>query len=268
MGVVVLTPLEGRPTENRPPRPGVNPPRATATGGTVHPPAVTTTPPPSARESQRRATALLQQGEAEAASRAFDALVMSNPLYEPRPSDLNPEALAAFRTSQRLILPVKTQRDFELAKAALAAGDPDRALAYANEAKAIIDRRLADTPPQLREQLNALIAQATEDIAATNEIVYTDADRDVVPPRQLTRQMPITGPTGVPANRVGWLDMIIGRDGTVERVKLNTPLNRHHERMIVSPAKAWKFRPATKAGRAVRYRISIKVNLPESGTDF
>ena len=62
--------------------------------------------------------------------------------------------------------------------------------------------------------------------------------------------------------------MIIGRDGSVEHVKLNTPLNRHHERMIVSPAKAWKFRPATKAGRTVRYRISVKVNLPESGTDF
>ncbi len=59
----------------------------------------------------------------------------------------------------------------------------------------------------------------------------------------------------MPPNRVGWLDMIIGRDGRVEHVKLNTPLNRHHERMIVSPAKAWKFRPATKAGRPVRYRI-------------
>ena len=39
-------------------------------------------------------------------------------------------------------------------------------------------------------------------------------------------------------------------DGSVEHVKLNTPLNRHHERMIVSPAKAWQFRPATKGGRA------------------
>ena len=91
---------------------------------------------------------------------------------------------------------------------------------------------------------------------------------DVIPPRQLTRQMPVTGPVGVPPNRVGWLEMIIGRDGSVENVKLHTPLNRHHERMIVSPAKAWRYRPATKAGRPVRYRIMVKVNLPESGTDF
>jgi hypothetical protein len=250
VGVVTITPHEGRPTD-----------------GTTRPPAVTA-PAVSARESQRRASDLLRQGEAEAASRAFDALVMSNPLYEPRTSDLNPEALAAFRSSQRLILPVKAQRNYELATAALASGDADRALALASEAKAIIDRRLADTPPQLRDQLNAVIAQANEAIAATNEIVYTEADTDVVPPRQLTTQMPVTGPIGVPPHRVGWLDMIIGRDGRVEHVKLTTPLNRHHERMIVSPAKAWKFRPATKGGRPVRYRIMLKVNLPESGTDF
>jgi hypothetical protein len=54
----------------------------------------------------------------------------------------------------------------------------------------------------------------------------------------------------------------------VENVRLHTPLNRHHERMIVSPAKAWRYRPATKNGRPVRYRILVKVNLPESGTDF
>ena len=140
----------------------------------------------------------------------------------PRTSDLNPEALAAFRASQRLILPVKVQRNYELASTALASGDADRALALASEAKAIIDRRLAD-PPQLREQLNALIAQANEAIAASNEIVYTGADTDVIPPRQLTRQMPVAGPIGVP-HRVGWLDMLIGRDGSVEHVKLTTPL--------------------------------------------
>ena len=61
--------------------------------------------------------------------------------------------------------------------------------------------------------------------------------------------------------------MIIGRDGTVENVTFHTPLNRHHERMIVSAAKAWRYRPATRNGRPVRYRILVKVNLPESGTN-
>jgi hypothetical protein len=266
VGIVVVTPGNRQPTTGETPRPGSGTPSATATVGIGRAPSAPTAPP-SPRESERRAASLLAQGRAAAASMAFDALVMSNPLYEPRTSDLSPEALAAFRTSQKLMLPMVAQRGYDLAKSALAAGDPDRALAHAKEAAAIIDRRLAETPPQLRDQVVALMAQATEAAAALNEIVYTEADLDVIPPRQLTTQMPVTGPIGVPANRVGWLDMIIGRDGTVERVKLNTPLNRHHERMIVSAAKAWKFRPASKGARSVRYRITVKINLPESGTN-
>ena len=270
-GVVVVTPLEGRATENDPPRPAANPLRATATAGVTAPPRGSRTPPPaspSPRDSERRATSLLAQGQTALASMAFDSLVMSNPLYEPKTSDLSPEALATFRASQRQLLPSIAQRTFDRAKAALDSGDPDRALGLARDAMTIIDRRFADIPAQLRQDVLDLIDQATAAAAAANEIVYTEADVDVVPPRQLTRQMPVTGPVGVPPNRVGWLEMIIGRDGSVENVKLHTPLNRHHERMIVSPAKAWRYRPASKGGRPVRYRIMVKVNLPESGTDF
>lgn len=199
---------------------------------------------------------------------AFDALVMSNPLYEPKTTDLTPEALSAFRTSQRLMLPVIARRDYDRAKAALDSGDPDRALALAREAMSIIDRRLPDTPPQLREAVQDLVEQAKLAAAEANEIIYSEADTDVIPPRPLSRQMPVTGPIGVPPNRVGWLDMVIDRDGSVFFVKLTTPLNRHHERMIVSPAKAWRYQPATKNRKPVMYRIRVKVNLPESGTDF
>jgi hypothetical protein len=199
---------------------------------------------------------------------AFDALVMSNPLYEPRTTDLTPEALGAVRTSQRLLLPMIAQRNYDRAKAALDGSDADRALALGQETLAILNRPLADAPPQLREQVDDLIEQATAAAAVANEIIYTEADADVIPPRPLSRQMPVTGPIGVPPNRVGWLEMVIGRDGTVAFVKLHTPLNRHHERMIVSPAKAWRYRPAMKNGRRVMYRILVKVNLPESGTEF
>ena len=150
---------------------------------------------------------------------------------------------------------------------ALAAGDGERALSLARVGLAIADRRIADVPAQLREQLVDLIERATAAVAVQDQIVYNEVDTDVIPPQPLTRQMPQTGPIGVPPNRVGTLEMIIGRDGIVENVRLHTPLNRHHERMIVSPAKAWRYRPATRNGRPVRYRILVKVNLPESGTN-
>ena len=260
-GVVVATPIEGPPTGE--------PPKAGSTGARPTDTIVVAPTPPAAslRESERRAASLLEQGRTVAAAMAFDALVMRNPLYEPRTSDLTPEALSAFRASQRLQLPGIAQRNYEQGKAALAAGDADRALALAKEAMGILDKRVGEFRPQLREDVKDLLEQARIAVTAVNEIIYSETDPGVIPPRPLSAQMPLTSPIGIPPNRVGWLDMVINRDGTVFSVKLHTPLNRHHERMIVSPAKAWLYRPATRNGRTVMCRILVKVNLPESGTE-
>jgi hypothetical protein len=222
----------------------------------------------SPRESQRRATALIAQGQTTEAGIVFDALLLSNPLYEPNPTELTPEALATFRTSQRLLLPNVAQKDYERGRTALTAGDPDRALSLAKEAATILDRRVSEVLPQLREQVQRLVEDATAAKAAADEIVYTANDKGVIPPRELSRQFPMTPPVGVPPSRVGTLEMIIGRDGSVEFVHLITPLNRYHERMVVSAAKAWRYRPATRNGRPVRFHLTVKINLPESGTDY
>jgi hypothetical protein len=63
---------------------------------------------------------------------------------------------------------------------------------------------------------------------------------------------------------VGQLEMVIGRDGVVEVIRLHTPLNRFHERMIVSAAKAWRYEPATRRGLPVRFRLFRTINLPEN----
>jgi hypothetical protein len=217
------------------------------------------------RESERRAAALLAQGQAAEAAMVFDSLLLANPLYEPKPTDLTPESLAAFRASQKVLLPVLAQRGYERARTALAAGDPERAWSTARETAAILERTSGD--PAFRQQVQQLIEEATTARAATDEIIYTSKDNGVVPPRPLSRQFPNATPNGVPPHRVGTLEMVIGKDGTVEFVKLHTPLNRYHERMIVSAAKAWQYRPATKGGRPVKYRLTVTINLPENGTD-
>jgi hypothetical protein len=245
-------------------------PKAEATLGAS---TVIISPPPStgsltSRDHERRARELAAAGRLDEASDAFDRLLLNNPLYEPRTNEITPEALAAFRKSQRTVLPSKALSDYDKGRAALAGGDYDAALRLAREGLAIADKRPDWVSPQVRDQLEDLIEAAQFAAATATEIIYSEADLDVIPPRQLSRQMPVNGPVGVPPNRVGWLDMIINKDGTVFQVKLHTPLNRHHERMIVSPAKAWLFRPATRNGKTVMYRIKVKVNLPESGTDF
>jgi len=255
--------LEPPRAENRPAVPDLSgrtsiPARATAIAATN----------PVPRDSERRAAALLAQGQTVKAAMVFDALVLANPLYEPNPTDLTPESLGAFRASQKVLLPVIAVRNYDRARTALASGDVDRALALGREVAAILDRPLADPPPNLREQVRELLDRATAARAAADEIVYTVTDTGIVHPRPISRQFPATTPIGVPPHRVGTLEMVIGKEGTVEQVKLHTPLNRYHERMIVSAAKAWLYRPATRNGRAVRFRLTVKVNLPESGTDY
>jgi len=49
----------------------------------------------------------------------------------------------------------------------------------------------------------------------------------------------------------------------VETVKLDTPVNGYHDRMIVSAAKAWHYRPAMRKGRPVRYSMVMSITLPD-----
>jgi hypothetical protein len=221
----------------------------------------------AARDSERRAAALIADGQAEEASMVFDGLIMANPLYEPKASDLTPEALATFRASRKLLLPTIALRDYDRAKRALTAGDPDRALALGHQVSAILNHLDTDPSPTLRGNVQELVEKATAAKLAVDEVVYSAKDPGVVPARPLSRQFPATGPIGVPPNRVGVLEMVIGKQGDVEFVKLYTPLNRYHERMVVSAAKAWRYVPATKNGRPVRFKLTVTINLPESGTD-
>ncbi len=183
VGVVTITPLEGRPTDGD----------AIATSGRVRPPAVTPTPSLSPRESQRRAAELLRQGEADGRVQSVRCARDFEPAL--RAADIGPEPRGAGRVSHQSEADPAGEGSARLRpRASRPRRRRPRPCARLRQ-RSQGDHRPpngVDTPPQLREQLNALIAQATEAIATTNEIVYTEADTDVVPPRQLTTQMPIT----------------------------------------------------------------------------
>ncbi len=270
----------------RPPRPAQpnGRTRGTATqNGTVEHHVVSTNPsgtpsrpaPPgpspsaiaAARETERRAAALIAEGQTQQAAMIFDALVMANPLYEPRNEEITPEALAAFRASRKVLLPAIAARDYDRAKSALSAGDPDHAMALGNQVIAILDRLEGEPAPNLRRNTVELIEKAGTAQLSAEDIVYSERDAGVVPPRLLSRGFPSRPPFDVPPNRVGKLDVIVGKAGDVEFLKLYTPLNRYHERVIVPAVKAWRYKPAMKNGKAVRFRLSVTINLPESGTD-
>jgi hypothetical protein len=222
---------------------------------------------PAPEDLANRAAGLIEEGKMADASTVFDALVFTYPLYEPDPNRLTAAALTMLGASRRLLLPRIAARDYDRAKDALAGGDVDGALDLGRQVSAILQRLdPSAVPPELDGRVRRLLSEATAVRSIPEQTVYSGRDVEVVPPRPLSRQLPAAPPFGVPHHRIGVLDMVIGTRGDVEVVKLHTPLNRYHERMIVSAAKAWRYRPALKEGKPVRFRLSILVNLPESGS--
>ena len=60
---------------------------------------------------------------------------------------------------------------------------------------------------------------------------------------------------------IGTIEVVVDEQGDVVKFKMISPANRYHERMLVSAAKMWKFRPAYKDGQPVRYRTRVRLTI-------
>ena len=213
----------------------------------------------------RRAARLLASGRADEAQHIFDFITMTQPLADPAGMSLGPDAARAFRASRRVLLPVLAEREAQLARGALEAGDFDRAVSVGTRALAMLNDPDVGTPPSpLLATIGRVVARASAAKAAEEDRIYTLADLGVTPPAALSRQLPIAMPPGVSRQMLGTIEMVIDREGQVEAVRLHTPLNRYHERMIVSAAKAWRYKPALRNGKPVRFSLLVSITLPES----
>jgi outer membrane biosynthesis protein TonB len=88
--------------------------------------------------------------------------------------------------------------------------------------------------------------------------IYSRDDSEVQPPVMLYPQMPpplIVG--GPPEGIVNSMELVIAPDGSVERVRLISAPRRMADMMLLSGAKLWRFSPAVKDGKPVRYRTTL-----------
>ncbi|MGE0464606.1 MAG: energy transducer TonB [Vicinamibacterales bacterium] len=87
---------------------------------------------------------------------------------------------------------------------------------------------------------------------------YTEADADVEPPVLVYPQLP-SEPQSAPPADVPHFELLVNERGEVDQVRLRATDARIEERMMVSAAKAWRFRPAMKDGKPVRYRVRVPI---------
>jgi len=84
---------------------------------------------------------------------------------------------------------------------------------------------------------------------------------EVVPPVLLRPQLRSDLPEAVLASGVGYFDVRVDERGQVVSVRLYSPRERFHDRMLLSAVKAWQFHPAMKDGRPVPYYL--RIHIPE-----
>ena len=91
--------------------------------------------------------------------------------------------------------------------------------------------------------------------------LYSALNSEVVPPKFVYPKLREAPPSAVSLPGQTVLEMVIGTNGLVERVKLRSAPRNVHEFMFLSAAKAWQFEPARLRGIPVRYLHTIGLTL-------
>jgi periplasmic protein TonB len=97
--------------------------------------------------------------------------------------------------------------------------------------------------------------------APSDERVYTSADPDVTPAALLRPHLPSEPPSTVSPDDIGTLELMVTETGRVTHVRLISATVRYQERMLVAAAKTWRFQPAMKDGRPVRFRARVRITV-------
>lgn len=144
---------------------------------------------------------------------------------------------------------------------AAAAGDPPRAPRVAPSAPSRQVDVPAGTAPAVAATAEPSIEPAGNaavviDNAPWPPQVYSSSDGDVVPPVLRSPQLPLPV-LAATSSDMNSMELLISEEGTVETVRLVSVPKRMPDMMLLSGAKMWTFRPASRDGRAVRYRLVL-----------
>ena len=234
-----------------------------------------------------RALCLLALGRPREAEQSLQTLAMNRPLYNFDVTDSSPRLVTLYEDIKRRTLPEASKQIYQRARAsfdtgkmadaarqfkevvALADGAPEEHAVFMSELKMLAAGfvRLAETapspaPPTSRVDLPpaapaAVSATSAIDLKVASQEIYDISHSDVRPPVASSRRMPRWIPAD-PYRYVafrGTLEVIVAEDGSVAGAKMLVATHPAYDDTLVSAARDWRYAPALKEGRAVRYRV-------------
>ncbi len=93
--------------------------------------------------------------------------------------------------------------------------------------------------------------------------IYSDVDR-IQPPVPVQREVPRWQPPDEAARNGthrGKIQLVISEDGVVESATVTESVHEAYDASLLEAARKWRYRPATRNGQAVRYRLETEVVL-------
>jgi TonB family protein len=92
--------------------------------------------------------------------------------------------------------------------------------------------------------------------------IYTMGDSDVAAPGIIRQDMPrLTPVMKTQAKERGVIEIVIDQYGRVSYAAIRTSVHPMFDAELLSAARDWRYQPATLAGKPVKYRKMIQINV-------
>jgi len=238
-----------------------------------------------------RVYCLLALDRQDEARTLIDGLLHQSPFFVPSAEEAPPHIQTIFRDVRRATLPKIARDRYADAKAAFERKDPQTARQF-DELLTLLDdpdlrdwsagadlRAVASAFRDLAKAVAATSVSPAGDARAAEvrpqlplpplespDVIYTTSDQDVTPPLSVVQRIPQWRPSTQEASQdyKGVLRLIIDRSGAVESVSMPTGTRPAYDQTLMRAAREWKFQPAQRQGRPVKYLKVIEIHLAPS----
>lgn len=231
---------------------------------------------------QYRSLCLLALGRGPEAESAIAAVVTADPGYQPGEVEASPRVRAAFSDVRRRLLPEIASGRYADAKALFDRKDHAAAAQHFRQLIALLDDpdmggKLTDLRMLASGFLDLSVAASAPPPPATPVVpepppppapqrdpdrAYTMSDEQVAPPVVIRQEMPrLTVAMKPQARDRGVVEIVIDELGRVINVAIRESVHPAFDADLMAHARDWRYRPATLAGKPVRYRKMIQINV-------
>jgi hypothetical protein len=228
-----------------------------------------------------RTLCLVALGRTSDADRAIEAMVQRDPLYRASADDLSPRLRSAFDDVRKRLLPSIIQKEYADAKAAFDKKDFAVAAAgFDGVLKGIADpdiAAVAAVPPlsdlrTLAAGFKDLSVKSTPAPPAPEpkparalRSMYSADDAGVLAPVAIEQRVP-KYPAAVVKPATGVIELVIDETGAVQSEMMRVSIDPTFDRLVLSAAAKWRYRPAMVDGVPVKFMKRLSISVAPSAT--